>query len=96
MRMDRGKEGWKILFLCMIGRNNYLTPPPPPPKKKPNKTGHQLNFQTYQLLYLYQAHFQFRFSFLGVGEMSPNVSNLVSLSCSIQDIRRASQLSDID
>ena len=22
--MDRGKEGWKMLFLCMIGRNNYF------------------------------------------------------------------------
>jgi hypothetical protein len=28
--------------------------------------------------------------------MSPNDPNLVSLSCSIQDIRRASQLSEID
>ena len=60
------------------------------------KTGHQLDFQTYQLLYLYQAHFQFRCYFLGVGEMSPNDPNLVSLSCSIQDIHRASQLSEID
>jgi hypothetical protein len=28
--------------------------------------------------------------------MSPNDPNLVSLSCSIQDIHRASQLSEID